>query len=60
MSLVCEDLTQAHGIYMPNYYYMVLQKYTTYNGLREHFPVHQTKKGWIIPLELSTGGNVEQ
>ena len=45
MSLVCEDLTQAHGIYMPNYYYMVLQKYTTYNGLREHFPEKSDHEG---------------
>ena len=45
MSLVCEDLTQAHAIYMPNYYYMVLQKYTTYNGLREHFPEKSDHEG---------------
>ena len=45
MSLVCEDLTQARGIYMPNYCYIVLQKYTTYNGLREHFPEKSDHEG---------------
>ena len=62
MSLVCEDLTQARGIYMPNYCYMVLQKYRTYNGLREHFPEKSDHEGMdhTPPLELSTAGNVEQ
>ena len=45
MSLVREDLTQARGIYMPNYCYMVLQKYRTYNGLREHFPEKSDHEG---------------
>ena len=45
MSLVCEDLTQARGIYMPNHCYIVLQKYKTYNGLRDYFPEKSDHEG---------------